>query len=61
MSVKLINGDAFEEINNIDTPVDAVVCDPPYGLDIFNCDWDDFDSKEYQEWCERWLRSVLTC
>lgn len=59
MSVEFINGDAFEEIENIDTPVDAVVCDPPYGLDIFDCDWDDFDSKEYQEWCESWAEKCF--
>ena len=34
--------------------VHAIVTDPPYGLAFMGRDWDDFDPKEYQEWCERW-------
>lgn len=34
--------------------VDAVVCDPPYSLDLFDNDWD--RHANFQQWCEGWAR-----
>lgn len=37
----------------------AVVTDPPYGLAFMGKNWDDFEPKEYQEWCEAWASEAL--
>lgn len=37
----------------------AVVTDPPYGLAFMGKSWDDFEPKEYQEWCEEWADEAL--
>ena len=37
----------------------AVVTDPPYGLAFMGKSWDDFEPKEYQEWCEEWASEAL--
>jgi len=52
-------GDCFDVL--VDLPaesVHAVVTDPPYGLAFMGRDWDDFEPKEYQEWCEEWATEV---
>ena len=50
-------GDAFDVLEELpDESIHAVVTDPPYGLAFMGRDWDDFEPKEYQEWCERWAR-----
>ena len=52
-------GDAFEVLDHIgENNVHAVVTDPPYGLAFMGRDWDDFEPKEYQGWCERWASKV---
>jgi len=38
--------------------IHACVTDPPYGLAFMGRDWDDFEPKEYQQWCEQWAKSV---
>ena len=53
-------GDCFDVLQTLaDESVHAVVSDPPYGLAFMGRDWDDFEPKEYQEWCERWARECL--
>jgi site-specific DNA-methyltransferase (adenine-specific) len=53
-------GDAFDVLNELpDESAHAVVCDPPYGLAFMGRSWDDFDPKEYQEWCEEWAGLAL--
>ena len=53
-------GDCFDVLTELpDESVHAVVSDPPYGLAFMGRDWDDFEPKEYQEWCERWARECL--
>ena len=50
-------GDCFDVLTELpDESVHAVVSDPPYGLAFMGRDWDDFEPKEYQEWCEKWAR-----
>jgi len=52
-------GDAFEVLPELPAEsVHAVVTDPPYGLAFMGRDWDDFEPKEYQEWCQEWAREV---
>jgi site-specific DNA-methyltransferase (adenine-specific) len=52
-------GDSFETLPELpDNAVHAVVTDPPYGLAFMGRDWDDFEPKEYQEWCEKWAKAV---
>ena len=53
-------GDAFDVLPDLDdNSVHAVVTDPPYGLAFMGRDWDDFEPKEYQEWCEVWASKAL--
>jgi len=53
------HGDAFDVLPTLpDESVHACVTDPPYGLAFMGRDWDDFEPKEYQAWCERWAREL---
>lgn len=48
-------GDAFDVLAELPAEsVHAVVCDPPYGLAFMGRDWDDFEPKEFQRFCEKW-------
>jgi DNA modification methylase len=39
--------------------VDAVVCDPPYGLEFMGKEWDRADSPAaFAAWCEAWAREA---
>jgi len=52
-------GDAFDVLPELRAEsVHAVVTDPPYGLAFMGRDWDDFEPKDYQEWCEEWAAEV---
>jgi DNA modification methylase len=52
-------GDAFDVLPTLpDESVHAVVTDPPYGLAFMGRDWDNFEPREYQEWCEEWATEV---
>ena len=61
MNTNIIHtGDCFDVLTELpDESIHAVVSDPPYGLAFMGRDWDDFEPKEYQEWCERWARECL--
>ena len=61
MNTNIIHtGDCFDVLTELpDESVHAVVSDPPYGLAFMGRDWDDFEPKEYQEWCEKWARECL--
>ena len=53
-------GDCFDVLPRLpDESIHAVVSDPPYGLAFMGRDWDDFEPKEYQEWCEKWASECL--
>ena len=55
----ILTGDCFERLEDIeDNSIHAVVTDPPYGLAFMGRSWDDFEPKEYQEWCEQWATEV---
>ncbi|AFH21544.1 hypothetical protein OSG_eHP4_00010 [environmental Halophage eHP-4] len=52
---RVITGDCLEELERLEpNSVEAIVTDPPYGLAFMGRSWDDFEPKEYQEWCEKW-------
>lgn len=52
-------GDAFDVVEQLPAnSIHACVTDPPYGLAFMGRDWDDFEPREYQEWCEEWAREV---
>lgn len=52
-------GDAFDLLEEMPADsVHAIVTDPPYGLAFMGRDWDDFEPKEYQQWCEKWAREA---
>jgi site-specific DNA-methyltransferase (adenine-specific) len=56
---QIYTGDCFEQLPALDAnSVHAIVTDPPYGLAFMGRSWDDFEPKEYQEWCEKWAREV---
>jgi DNA modification methylase len=51
--------DCLDELDRMESnSVHAIVTDPPYGLAFMGRDWDDFEPKEYQEWCEKWARKA---
>ena len=52
-------GDCRDVLSEMpESSVHAVVTDPPYGLAFMGRSWDDFEPKEYQEFCESWAREV---
>jgi len=56
---RIVTGDAFDVLPTLpDDSIHACVTDPPYGLAFMGRDWDDFDPKEYQNWCEQWAEEV---
>lgn len=69
MTQRVIHGDAFDVLARIaDASVDAVVCDPPYGIDFKNEPWDGQDiragephlrhGQAYERWTETWATEV---
>lgn len=55
---ELLVGDATK-LPFSDETFHACVCDPPYGLAFMGKSWDQFEPKEYQEWCQTWAEEVL--
>jgi len=57
---EIIQGDCLEVMKNLsDESVDSVVTDPPYGFAFMGKSWDEFEPKEYQEFCEKWGKEVF--
>ena len=53
------HGDSLEVLEQLEpNSVHAVITDPPYGLAFMGRDWDDFEPKEYQEWCTEWAEKA---
>jgi len=43
-----------------DNFIDAVVCDPPYGIEFMGNEWDGWSTPNaYQEWCRQWATEAL--
>jgi len=58
---RLIWGDCVEVMRGMEeASVDAVVCDPPYGIQFMNCDFDRLgDGPGQQEWHQAWAVEAL--
>ncbi len=54
----IIQADATE-LPYEDESFHAIVTDPPYGLAFMGKTWDQFEPKEYQEFCENWGEECL--
>jgi DNA modification methylase len=57
----LQHGDCIEVMRLLDYhSVDAVVCDPPYGLEFMEKEWDGFgEGLAQQKWHEAWAREAF--
>lgn len=53
-------GDCVNRLKDLeDNSVDAVLCDPPYGLKFMNKGWDDIgDGLSQREWHREWLKEA---
>lgn len=58
---RLIRGDCVESLRDLpDNSVDFCFADPPYNLRKKYDHWNDaVDSREYFEWCDRWLAELV--
>lgn len=58
---QLIHGDCIESLRGLpDDSVDFCFADPPYNLRKKYDHWNDaVDSREYFEWCDRWLAELV--
>lgn len=57
---RVIEGDSLEQLDDLpEDSVHAIVTDPPYGLAFMGRDWDDFEPREYQDWCQEWAEKAL--
>ena len=57
---EILCGDCIKRMEEIpENSIDAVVTDPPYGLAFMGKSWDEFEPKEYQEFCEEWGEQAL--
>jgi DNA modification methylase len=59
--VILYAGDCIEVMSRMpEASVDAIVTDPPYGLEFMGKDWDGFGTPlGFQTWTEAWAREAL--
>lgn len=53
-------GDCVDRLKDLeDNSVDAVICDPPYGLKFMSKGWDDIgDGFQQREWHREWLKEA---
>ena len=57
----ILAGDCIEQMKTLPADsVDAIVTDPPYGLEFMGKDWDGFGTPlGFQTWTEQWAREAL--
>jgi site-specific DNA-methyltransferase (adenine-specific) len=57
----ILAGDCIEQMRTLEADsVDAIVTDPPYGLEFMGKDWDGFGTPlGFQTWTEQWAREAL--
>ena len=57
----ILAGDCIEQMKTLEADsVDAIVTDPPYGLEFMGKDWDGFGTPlGFQTWTEQWAREAL--
>jgi DNA modification methylase len=57
-SARLLLGDCIEVMASLDAEsVDAVVCDPPYGIEFMGRDWDKFIPHDRVQMSPRWANA----
>ena len=53
-------GDCLEVLSSLPgQSVDAVVTDPPYGLEFMGKKWDAFEPYAYAQWCGQWAAECM--
>jgi len=57
--IRIYHGDARNVLAELDLQATACVTDPPYGLAFMGQSWDDFEPREYQDWCMEWAEAVM--
>jgi len=57
----ILIGDCVEQMKTLEAEsVDAIVTDPPYGLEFMGKEWDGFGTPlGFQTWSEQWAREAL--
>ena len=57
----ILAGDCIEQMKTLEADsVDAIVTDPPYGLEFMGKEWDGFGTPlGFQTWTEQWAREAL--
>lgn len=56
---EIIQGDCIEVMKEFpENSIDSVVTDPPYGLSYMGRNWDEFNPKSYQNFCEEWGKEI---
>ncbi len=57
----ILAGDCIEQMRTLEADsVDAIVTDPPYGLEFMGKQWDGFGTPlGFQTWSEQWAREAL--
>ena len=56
----LLRGDCIVRMRDLpDESIDAIVTDPPYGLDFMGKAWDRFTPLDFEKWCEGWAAEAL--
>lgn len=57
----ILHGDCVEQMRLLaDCSIDAIVTDPPYGLEFMGKEWDGFGTNAaFGAWCETWLVECL--
>jgi site-specific DNA-methyltransferase (adenine-specific) len=57
----ILAGDCIEQMRTLEADsVDAIVTDPPYGLEFMGKEWDGFGTPlGFQTWSEQWAREAL--
>jgi site-specific DNA-methyltransferase (adenine-specific) len=57
----VLRGDCVEVMRTLPADsIDAIVTDPPYGIDFMGKDWDGFGTPHgFQTWTEQWAREAL--
>ena len=57
----ILHGDCVEQMRLLaDCSIDAIVTDPPYGLEFMGKEWDGYGTNAaFGQWCETWLAECL--
>ena len=60
MKNKIIKGDCVEEMKKLpENTVDAIITDPPYGLEFMGKEWDKFKEEEYVKIAQARIKPYL--